>query len=97
MSKKLNVIAHFEAKDGKSEELKEFLISLIEPTLKEEGCIKYELNRDITNQNKFTFIEEWTGLDAHKQHDNTEHIKNAIEKLPDLTKSAPSVYKVEEV
>ena len=73
----LRVVAHITPKPGKEEELKAVLLALIAPTRNEEGCISYELYRDIESGH-FTFIEEWTGTDALDGHFETEHIKVAL-------------------
>ena len=33
-------------------------------TLKEDGCLRYDLFLDLSDPGKFTFIEEWTSTDA---------------------------------
>lgn len=39
----ISVIANFKAKSDQKETLEALLKSVIEPTLHEEGCLKYEL------------------------------------------------------
>ncbi|HAV16000.1 MAG TPA: antibiotic biosynthesis monooxygenase, partial [Acinetobacter nosocomialis] len=39
----ISIIANFKAKSDKKEMLEAILKSVIEPTLQEEGCLKYEL------------------------------------------------------
>lgn len=39
----ISVIANFKAKSDQKEKLEALLKSVIEPTLNEEGCLKYEL------------------------------------------------------
>ena len=80
----LHVVAHFHAKTDKAEELRTLLEGLVEPTRQEPGCIRYELHAHTNDPNQFTFIEEWTGPDRLAAHFETEHIKNAIPRLPDL-------------
>lgn len=64
----VRVIALFKAKPGKTAALKDFLTQFIEPTLKEKGCIQYELHQNTADESDFCFIEEWEShetLDAH--------------------------------
>ena len=64
----LNVVAIAETSPERAEELKEVCLGLIGPTLKEDGCISYDLYVDVTNPGRFTFIENWESkehLDAH--------------------------------
>ncbi|MFC1816376.1 antibiotic biosynthesis monooxygenase [Thermodesulfobacteriota bacterium] len=40
-------------------EMMQTLISMIEPTAKEGGCISYGIFRDIEDKNRFFLLEEW--------------------------------------
>lgn len=73
----LRVVAHITPKAGKDKDLERILLALIAPTRDEEGCISYELHRDIESGH-FTFIEEWTSEAALDEHFETEHIKTAL-------------------
>jgi len=53
---------------GKQLEMMQTLISMIEPTEKEEGCISYGIFCDIKDKNRFCLLEEWKtrkDLDHH--------------------------------
>ena len=45
----LTVVAEMVAKPGQEDELKRRLLSLIEPTRREDGCVQYDLHQN-TNQ-----------------------------------------------
>jgi hypothetical protein len=45
-AKNITVVATFEAKPGKENELKRALLTLIAPTRKENGCINRRTNRE---------------------------------------------------
>jgi quinol monooxygenase YgiN len=62
----LNV--HFEAKEGREEDLARELHALVAPTREEEGCMTYDLHRDPEDKSKFMFYEQFVdqaALDAH--------------------------------
>ena len=40
-------------------EVTQTLLSMIEPTIKETGCLSYAAFCDIEDQNRFSLIEEW--------------------------------------
>jgi quinol monooxygenase YgiN len=44
---------------GKQLEMMQTLISMIEPTAKEAGCISYCILIDIEDKNRFRLLEEW--------------------------------------
>lgn len=57
---------------GKQLEMMQTLISMIEPTAKEKGCISFDVFWDIEDKNRFCLLEEWKNreyLDHHiKSH-----------------------------
>lgn len=64
----LTVVANIIAKEDKIELVKSELVKLIEPTLKEAGCVGYDLHQDNENPAHFVFYETWESeahLDAH--------------------------------
>jgi quinol monooxygenase YgiN len=83
MSKNLTIIAHIKADKQKVEFLKDELIKLIEPTLKEKGCIRYELNQDNENEDLFIFVESWQTRELWQDHMQSDHIKVFIDSTKD--------------
>lgn len=61
-------VAEFRAKEGKTQDLIVALHDLMEPTHKESGCIRYELNQRTDEPRWITFIEKWTDKAAFDQH-----------------------------
>jgi quinol monooxygenase YgiN len=52
----------------KQKEVMQTLLSMIEPTGKEKGCLSYDVFCDIENKNIFSLLEEWQtreDLDHH--------------------------------
>lgn len=80
----LVLVAEMEAVPGKAAALREILLSLLEPTRKEEGCIQYLLHESNETEGKFLFYEVWASkahLDAHGQ---TPHLKRLLDAAPEL-------------
>ncbi len=80
----LIIIAKIVAKAESIEQVKVQLLKLIAPTLKEEGCIQYKLNQDLTNQQVFIFYEEWQSRElwqVHMENANLAACNKAIENL----------------
>ena len=83
----LTVVATVKAKKGFEKEVGSILKKLIEPTLKERGCINYDLHESINTPGVYVFHENWESkalLDAHLQ---TDHIKKCQESLDGKTAS----------
>ena len=81
------VVAHFEATPGKEKALLELLRGLIEPTRKEAGCLRYELNQEIENPAAFAFAEKFASRDAFTTHLKMRHIKQFAEQSIELIES----------
>jgi quinol monooxygenase YgiN/predicted small metal-binding protein len=80
----LITIVRLKSKPGKEAELKELLQGLLIPTRNEPGCISYELLMNKEDPTEFTFVEQWKDDNALNGHFETSHIKNALQKLPDI-------------
>jgi quinol monooxygenase YgiN len=62
------VIAELHARAGQEMELEQVLRQMITPTRQEPGCIRYELNKSLSDPAVFIFYERWqdqTALDGH--------------------------------
>ena len=73
-NQKLTIIAEILAKQEKREFVKNELLKLIKTTLKEEGCINYDLHQDNQNENLFLFYENWESRELWQKHMNNKHI-----------------------
>jgi quinol monooxygenase YgiN len=80
----LIVIAHFTAKPGKEEELSTFLQGLVEPTRREPGCARYELNQDLDDPATFSFVETFVDQRGFEAHCKMPYIDRLFETLPVL-------------
>ncbi|MDG1732925.1 MAG: putative quinol monooxygenase [Thalassotalea sp.] len=74
MSKELTIVARIEANPDKVELVKGELIKLVEPTLKEVGCIGYDLHQDNENPAVFIFYENWENRELWQKHMNNSHL-----------------------
>ncbi len=73
----VRVLAFLKAKAGKRQELLNILVSLVEPSRKEEGNIAYVLNSSIENPDEILFDELWSNKDTFDKHyQSPESYKN---------------------
>ncbi|MEP6539312.1 MAG: putative quinol monooxygenase [Bryobacteraceae bacterium] len=70
----LSVVAEMVARPGKEDELKQHLLALVAPTLKEEGCVQYDLHQCTSEPGRFVFYENWTSREMLDRHAKSEHI-----------------------
>lgn len=82
-------VARFVAKEDKLDELLQELYALIEPTRKEEGCIRYELNQSVDDPKVMTFVEKFKDKAAIESHGNMPYIINLVDNIiPNLVASS---------
>ena len=75
----VTIIATINAKESKTKYVKDELIKLISPTLKEKGCIEYKFYQDTQNLNYFKSYEKWQTEEDVKNHLQSKHIKEYFE------------------
>lgn len=84
----LPVVAIFLAKPGEEEKLEALFRGVIPITLKEEGCISYQLNRDLDLPRRFIWTEEWESREHLEKHASAPHIAAVLAQISDLVEHA---------
>ncbi|MBV6656647.1 MAG: antibiotic biosynthesis monooxygenase [Devosiaceae bacterium] len=74
MPEQLTLVAHFQARNGRAEETRDFLLSLIPHTRAEDGCIEYWLHQHNDDPSRFTFYENFASKSAWDLHMATDHL-----------------------
>lgn len=72
----------FIAKENDIEKMKELLITMVEPSKAEEGCLFYHICQLKENPKKFIVLESWRdeeALDFHKSTAHYKHYKSSFE------------------
>lgn len=81
---KVSVIAQAKARKGMEEMLREKLLSLVEPTNAETGCIIYDLYQARDDTTLFMFYECWKTKDDLEKHLQKPYIKSFIETADEI-------------
>lgn len=79
--KSLTVIAQVKARPGKEADVRRELLSLVEPSRKDDGCLNYDLHQAIDNPAMFLFHENWTSkahLDRHLQKPDLQAVLGRV-------------------
>lgn len=71
----LKVVAKNYVKKDNVEEVLKLSKELIEETVKENGCLGYEMYKDVKENNILTMIETWENKEALTNHSQSEHFK----------------------
>ncbi|MFA9422697.1 MAG: putative quinol monooxygenase [Sedimentibacter sp.] len=74
--------------EDKTDEAIKMYEELVNETREENGCIAYNLCRDIKDSSILTMIEEWESIEALKKHEKTEHFTRIVPMLGKLRKSS---------
>ncbi len=80
----IHTITHLCARIDRTDELGALLASLLEPTRKEQGCIRFELQQNHESPNDFAIVSEWRDPEAVQRHVLTCHMQQALNRLPGL-------------
>ncbi|MFF2082224.1 putative quinol monooxygenase [Nocardia sp. NPDC058176] len=62
-------------KPERREDLRELLLSFVEPTRAEPGCLEYHFHVDSENPSVFVFYEVWRSKDDLDQHLALPHMR----------------------
>ena len=89
----IHVIATFLAAPGREDELESALQTLIEPTRREAGCLRYDLLRSFPGVQpvEFVFVEEWASVEELDAHGRMPHLQALGPRVKDLVGAAPHV------
>ena len=60
------------ARPEKRKEVMQTLLSMMEPTLQEKGCLSYQVFQGIEDENVFNLIKEWKTLEDLDRHLRTD-------------------------
>ena len=93
MSTPLTIVARIEANADQTEWVKAELQKLIAPTLKEAGCIQYDLHQDNDNPAVFLFFENWESRELWQQHMSSAHLAEYVH----ATEGAVAAFTVSEM
>lgn len=87
----ITVVATFQARPGKEDELKQALIGLVAPTRKEDGCLNYDLHQLPDEPAKFLFYENWISKELLDAHLKSPHVAALLPRVDELCVSFPEI------
>jgi len=73
----LSMVVGLVARAGKEDDLRRDLASLVAPSRKEDGNLRYDLFEDQETPGQFVFVEEWASTEARtRHHEHGPHIQH---------------------
>ena len=79
-SRAVTVVAYLKARPGSEEETHDLLLSLVAPTLEEDGYIDYLLHRSNDDPGLFLYYENWRSKEDLDEHLAMPHLTTLFEK-----------------
>lgn len=80
----LVMIARFRARPGRADMLRSRLVTMVEMTVVEAGCLRYELHVDEGDPEHLVLVEMWRDGFTLDQHMHTRHVRDLLQDLPEL-------------
>ncbi len=81
MSETLQIVARIQAGPGRADALEREMKVLVEETRREEGCLRYDLNRGTEDPDVFVFVEEWQSKPLWEAHMNGAAIRGFNQRI----------------
>ena len=78
--KQVTVSARIKARPGMEEKVRLELLSLVEPSRKDAGCISYDLHQALDDRTLFLFHEQWESREHLEKHLRAPHVQALLEK-----------------
>jgi quinol monooxygenase YgiN len=87
----IKVISKYRVIPGKTAEFKGVSVRLRSASLKERGCLGFELLQDVKDENIICIVEEWHDADAFASHLQSDLFKTVMPRLHELQQGTPDV------
>ena len=72
--KNIVIVASIKVKEAFKDEVYNELLKLHKATHEfDEGCMQYDLHKDLSDENSFTFVETWENAEFLSKHEEKEH------------------------
>lgn len=78
MSDSLTLLVRIDAKADRADEVKASLLSILEPTRAEEGCVSYKFYIDDKDPSVFFFVETWATRANWEAHNESPHLADFL-------------------
>jgi len=89
--------AHIKSKAGRSEEMKNLLLDLVDGSKSETACLQYDLHQVSDNPDLFIFHEEWASREDWELHKTQPHILKFVQASAEIMDEETIIYQTEKV
>jgi quinol monooxygenase YgiN len=81
----------FKVKPGREAAFEKAATACMTETVKEKGCVAYQLNHDADHADTYVLYERWKNLDALAAHLKEKHTEALLKTIPDLIDGGPQI------
>lgn len=89
------IVARFRAREGHAQEVETLLRGFVEPSRGEDGCLFYDLHREIEGDQAFIILDGWRDKSAFEAHASSAHVARTLALLEPLLAAAPVISELE--
>lgn len=89
------IVVKFTIRPDRADEWLSLVDDFTQATRAEEGNIFFEWNRSVDDPNQFVLVEAFADGKAGEVHVNSEHFRTAMDWMPDVIATKPSIVNVE--
>ena len=82
--KQLIVVETIHAKPGQANDLKQALLDMVPFSLKETGCLLYEIAESVQNKEIFLVLMRWENKQQFDAHGHSAHVQEFIKKYDNI-------------
>lgn len=91
VAKPFSLVVELEIKEEGRKAFEETMTACIAATRKEPGCIRYELNRSLSEPGEYTLVERWKSFADLEKHMAAEHTKAALAVMAQHAAEKPEI------
>ncbi len=90
-AKYITVVAKVRSQAGKEVEVRRELLSLVEPSRKDAGCLNYDLHQSVDNPALFLFHENWATKAHLDQHLQKPELQAVLGRVVQMSAEPPEI------
>jgi quinol monooxygenase YgiN len=76
---KIHLTAMIKSTEGNAATVKELIKDLVAASVKEAGCLQYELYQSFDDENQFILHETWENEEILENHNHQPHLQTFVE------------------
>jgi len=88
----ISIVAKFTVNPGKEEEFLYLAKVLVIESNKEDGCIEYDIHKDVNKERTYCMLEKWKNQVAIDEHNSSQHFTTIVPKLGEMATVEVDIY-----